>query len=75
MHMPFEQACPAAQAVVQLPQWFASLVTFTHPPPHVVVPVGHMAVHCELAQNGEAPVQAVPHLPQLAPSAVRFTQL
>jgi len=33
-----------------------------------------MAVHTELEQYGAAVVQAMPHAPQLVPSAAKFTQ-
>jgi hypothetical protein len=44
----------------------------TQPVPHCMRPVGQVATQAELAQKGVAAGQAMPHAPQLAPSAAVF---
>jgi hypothetical protein len=43
--------------------------------PQVVVPVGHMAVHCEPEQKAAVAGQTMPHAPQFRPSLLRFAQV
>lgn len=43
-HVPETHVVPVPQALLQLPQWAASAIKFTHWPPQSVVPVGQ--THC-----------------------------
>jgi hypothetical protein len=70
VHMPFEQSWPGPQTLLQLPQWFGSLVVSTQTPLQSLWPGGQ--THMPPAQL--APVgHALPHLPQSALSVCRFT--
>lgn len=76
-HTPALQVWPAAQALLQLPQLSGSLwndAASRQPVPHWACPAGQLATHCEVEHSGVAGGQAVPQLPQFAPSALVFTQ-
>jgi hypothetical protein len=70
LHRPFAHTWPAAQDVVQLPQWRGSLRVSTQPLVHKVVPERH--VHRPPAQLSRAP-QLRPQVPQLLGSELGST--
>jgi hypothetical protein len=73
VHTPFVQVSPAAQTLVQLPQWPGSVATLTQPivGPQLTWPVPH--VHT-LFTHVDPCGQALPHWPQFALSLDTFTQ-
>jgi hypothetical protein len=56
---------PAGHTVPHAPQFATSVVRSAHALPHGRRPAGHESVHPIVPQNGVAPEQTVPHVPQL----------
>jgi hypothetical protein len=63
----------AVQSLLQVPQWWASLVRSTHVLPQSVVPPVQRTVHCPFEQTSPVP-HLWPHTPQLLGSLGSMTQ-
>jgi len=60
-HVPPVHVSPAAQRVAHVPHAVGSVAVFTHRPPHIVLPIGH--VHTP--ETHASPMgHCVPHVPQ-----------
>jgi hypothetical protein len=71
---PFEQACPAGQALPQLPQCFALVCSTTHRPEQLLVLGGQLVV--QVPPTHTCPeLQAIPQAPQLPGWLVRSAQV
>jgi len=72
--LPVEQAAPATQALVQLPQCWSSVCSSTHAPEHRLPPfASHASVQVPVAQLCPVP-QAWPQVAQLLGSVWRSVQ-
>lgn len=75
---PAMQTFPAAQVVLQLPQWLPSARVSTHSAPHFVYPELQSAPHSPASHRGEPLAgigQTLPQVPQLETSEASFTHV
>ena len=75
VHTPPAQTSDGVHALPHMPQWYASLPTMTHEPPHNVEPTGQAPDEHVPAMQIRPSLQIFPHVPQLREFAVRLTHV
>jgi hypothetical protein len=73
LHAPLTQACPPKQRLLQKPQFVGSIAKIAQLLPQAISPAAQVAEHM-VCEQSRPPVHALPQVPQLAPSELRFVQ-